>query len=393
MKEKYRIVEVNDSKSQKEFLLLPARLYKEEKNWIRPLDKDIESVFDSKKNKYFRHGECIRWIVLDANNQTVGRIAAFIDNRTARTYEQPTGGLGFFECINDKEVAFLMFNKCQSWLKERGMEAMDGPVNFGDRDKWWGLLVDGFYEPNYCMPYHFKYYKALFEDYGFQNYYNQYTYHCPIDDAGVKKSVREKAERISRNPDYSFKTLERKYLDKYSEDFRDIYNKAWCKYSGASEMTKTHAKSLFKSMKPIMDTRLLWFAYYKNEPIAFFLMIPEINTVRKRLRGKLNLWAKLIFFYLFKIRKLCKKAFGVIFGVVPEHQGKGLEGAIIMAYAKVALSPSFPYTEMEMNWIGDFNPAMMRINEDVGATIRKTHVTYRYLFDRTKEFKRAQRRN
>lgn len=389
----YKVVEVNNKRTEKEFLLLPVSLYKNEKNWIRPLDKDIQSVFDPKQNKKFRQGECIRWILVDENKKTVGRIAAFIDPQTSKTYEQPTGGIGFFECIYNKEAASLLFNTCKEWLQKKGMEAMDGPINFGDRDRWWGLLVDGFYEPNYCMPYNFEYYKALFEDYGFQNFYNQYTYHTPINDHGLKNTVREKALRIAGNPDYVFRTIERKKLDKYSEDFVTIYNKAWGKYAGASSITKTHAKGLFRSMKAIMDERILWYAYYKDDPVAFFLMIPEINASIKRLNGKFHQLAKLKFLYYFKLRKVCKKAFGVIFGVVPEHQGKGLEAAIIMAYAKVALSPSFPYTEMEMNWIGDFNPAMMKINEDVGAKIRKTHVTYRYLFDRTKEFKRAARRS
>ena len=49
--------------------------------------------------------------------------------------------MGFFECINDESVAFAMFDKCKAWLQERGMEAMDGPINFGERDRWWGLVV------------------------------------------------------------------------------------------------------------------------------------------------------------------------------------------------------------------------------------------------------------
>src|SRR5687768_10986398 len=104
-----QVIEVNSPAHRQEFILLPVRLYKKEKNWIRPLDKDIEEVFDKAKNKYFRHGECTRWILKDDTGVTIGRVAAFIDRKTAKTHDQPTGGMGFFECIDDQRAAFLLF--------------------------------------------------------------------------------------------------------------------------------------------------------------------------------------------------------------------------------------------------------------------------------------------
>ena len=50
---------------------------------------------------------------------------------------------------------------------QKGMEAMDGPINFGERDRWWGLITEGFTPPLYCMNYNPPYYIALFENYGF----------------------------------------------------------------------------------------------------------------------------------------------------------------------------------------------------------------------------------
>jgi hypothetical protein len=145
-------------------------------------------------------------------------------------------------------------------------------------------------------------------------------------------------------------------------------------------------------MKPILDERLMWFAYYDHLPVAFFIMIPEINQIVKHLNGNFGLVNKLLFLYL-KKKKIVSKILGLIFGIVPEHQGKGLEGALVMAFAGIAWAPDFQYKELELNWIGDFNPSMMRVAEQIGARIIKTHVTYRYLFDRTKEFKRAPKVN
>src|SRR4026208_569239 len=118
---------VTTSARPKEFLILPVKLYKNESNWIRPLDKDIESVFDKEKNKDFRHGECTRWILMNEKGETIGRVAAFVNKKTvSKGNDQPTGGMGFFECINDEKAAFMLFDRCKQWLQSKGMEAMDG---------------------------------------------------------------------------------------------------------------------------------------------------------------------------------------------------------------------------------------------------------------------------
>ena len=386
MSKQFEIVEVKDKKDSKEFLMLPVRLYKKEKNWIRPLDTDIEKVFDKKLNKYFRHGECTRWIMKDETGKTIGRVAAFIDKKQANKNDQPTGGMGFFECINDKDAAFALFDKCKKWLKERKMEAMDGPVNFGERNDWWGLLKEGFSEPNYGVPYNFYYYNDLFEAYGFKLYYNQYTYHVSTDHQ-LSDVVVRKAEKILNNPNYSFRHLEKKQLDKYTEDFRIIYNKAWAKHDGVNKLSSLGAKAVMKKMKPILEEKLLWYAYYKDEPVAFFLMLPDLNQLFKHVNGKFNLIGKLKAFY-YKKTGACKKMLGMLFGVVPEYQVKGVESAIVVTFSNIAKTRSFHYTDLEMNWIGDFNPKMMHVAEQVGGKILKTHITYRYLFDRNIPFKR-----
>ena len=378
--------EVLDAATRQEFLLFPVRLYKEDKHWIRPLDKDINSVFDTEENKYFRHGQATRWLLKNQQNETIGRVAAFINNKTAKTTEYINGGMGFFECIDDRKAAFLLFDTCKQWLAERGMEAMDGPINFGDRDKWWGLLVDGFVDPNYCMYYHKPYYRNFFEQYGFQVYFEQYTYHRKVD-APLPPMYADKADRIARDSNYTFEHIQKKNLEKYAEDFRYIYNKAWVKHSGVREMPKAQAMSVMKQLKPVLDEDIVWFAYYNQEPVGFFIMIPELNQIFKHLNGQLNRLGKIKFLY-HKLMETCKKMFGIAFGIIPEFQGRGLEGAIVMAAAK-KVQPMKKYTDFEMNWIGSFNPKMIKICESVGSTVIKTHHTYRYLFDPTKPFHRA----
>ncbi len=383
-----QIIEVTTEKHAKEFLEFPVRLYKEDKNWIRPLDKDINSVFDHKLNKLFRLGSVAnRWLLVDNEGKTIGKIAAFVNEKTKNSVKNfVTGGIGFFDCINDQDAANLLFDTSINWLKERGIEAVDGPINFGERDKWWGLLVDGFTEPNYCMPYNFPYYQALFENYGFKLYFNQYTYSRIVEEP-LDPKVLEKAKRVQDNPDFSFKHCKKKDLEMYMEHFRQIYNKAWVKHKGVGEMSTLQVKGIMKAIKPILDEELLWFAYYKGEPAAFFLMLPEMNQIFKHFNGKLNWLNKLRTVYMLWTKQ-CKRFFGVVFGVIPELQGKGVEAAIVAEFEKVVRRPSFQYEVLEMNWIGDFNPKMMRVAEAVGGKIFKTHITYRYLIDQSIEYNR-----
>ncbi len=392
-----QLIEVTTPQQHKEFLDFPSRLYKNEPNWIRPLDKDIEKVFDPQKNTFFSHGECIRWILKDDKDKTIGRVAAFIDRHsTVKEWlqpdgtirkEQPTGGMGFFECINDQKAAFTLFDSCKKWLQARGMEAMDGPINFGERDQFWGLLVDGFLPPNYGMFYHMPYYKELFDAYGFKEYFKQYTYYRTVK-APLHPAVFARAERIRTNPDYSFSHIYKNDLEKYTEDFRVIYNKAWVKIkAGTAEMTFEQSRNLMKQLKPIIDEKLIWFAYFKGEPIAFFVMLPEMNQIFRHLNGKFDTWAKLKFLW-HQWRGTCRRMFGVIFGVVPEHQGKAVEAAIVMAARDLIQDHYDRYDDLEMNWIGDFNPSMMKVVEIMGGKIIKTHLTMRKLFDETQPYER-----
>ncbi|MBU0486854.1 MAG: hypothetical protein KKA07_00845 [Bacteroidetes bacterium] len=382
-----KLTEVITTQQSKKFITFPVRLYKDEKAWIRPIDRDIEGIFDPGVNESFQHGECIRWILED-NGVVIGRVAAFVNTITQnKDTDQPTGGMGFFECINDQEAANILFNSCKIWLQQKGVEAMDGPINFGDRDKWWGLLTKGFeLEPIYQCNYHFPYYQNLYENYGFQVFFEHYTF---IRDAfdPFHPRIKYKADLISQDKNYTFEHIRKKYYKKYSADFISIYNRAWVGHEGVPQISKEQGEALINKLKPIIDEKIIWLAYYKGEPVAFYINIPEVNQNFKHVNGKLNLIGKLKFLW-FKWRKTNKKMLGMVFGIVPEHQGKGLDGALIMAVANVIQNEYKRYNIIEISGIGDFNRAMILVVKQVGGEIGKIHSTYRYLFDRSKPFER-----
>jgi len=374
------IIEVNSKKDKKDFIQIACSIYKNEKNWIRPLDKDINSVFDPKTNKAFRKGDVKRWI-LKNNNETIGRIAAFYSSKNDKE-KLKVGGCGFFECIDDKEAAKMLFDTAKNWLEKNGYNSMDGPINFGERDKWWGCLVEGFdIDPNYLQNYGKAYYQKLFENYGFQLLFRQLTFLKKVR-TPLSEKLSLKAERALRDPNYNFKTLEKRNIQKYIRDFTKIYNDAWSKYPGVSKLELSQAKLLFAQLKPILDEKILWFAYHNNDPVGFFISIPEMNQIFKHVNGKLDLFGKLKTFYHLKIKKSCKKMVGLVFGIVPKHQGKGVDGALIMA-SRETIQEKLAYEDLELNWIPDFNKSMIRVAEQVQVKLGKIHHTYRYNFDRS----------
>lgn len=378
------LTEVKSTAVAKEFLLLPVNIYKNDPNWCRPLNHDIEAVFDEKKNKFFRHGQCTRWI-LKKDGIVIGRVAAFINQRTADKETQPVGGMGFFECINNKEAAFKLFDTCKEWLEQRGMEAMDGPINFGERDAWWGLLVDGFTPVPYKMNYNPPYYQAFFEEYGFKNYFEQWCYSLHVADHPQEKFYLRHAA-IASNPDFSSAHLLKNNLEKFAGDFMQVYNKAWVKHGSGKQLEQHQVLSFFKKMKPVMDEKIIWFVYYKGEPVGTWVNLPDINAVFRKFNGKFGWFEKLRFVVELK-RRSVKKMIGFVFGVIPEYQGKGVDAYMIIEAANFIQGRNL-YDGLEMQWIGDFNPKMIKICEDLGASRTRTLITYRYLFDRSKEFKR-----
>lgn len=394
-------IEVHTKADKKEFNDFAARLYKNNPYWIRPLNKDIEIVFDETQNPLFKQtggkngeikAQAIRWLLQNNIGETVGRIAAFVNPKTVlQDNEQPTGGAGFFECINDEKVAFALFDKAKKWLQERGMEAMDAPINFGERNQWWGVLIDGFDKaPNYQMGYNFEYYKDFFEKWGFQEYFQQFTYGRDMYD--VSERLQKIADRVMSREGYSFSHINKATIDKHAEDFRDVYNASWGNHAGVAKLTVEDSKALLKQMKPILEEDLVWFAYFEGKAIGFYVMLPELNQLFKHLNGKFGLWQKLQFMW-HKLQKNNNKVFGVIFGVSPEFQRKGVELGMVVAYQeerKKYLNKNAPYqyNYIEFNWIGDFNTNMVKLCESLEAEKVKRHATYRYLFDRTKPFER-----
>lgn len=381
-----QIVEVNNPATTRKWMDLPWKIYANDSNWIPHLRQDIAKVFDKKANKFYREGDCVRWILLDEFGNTIGRVAAFYWKKYSGGQKQPTGGLGFFECIEDKTAAFKLMDAACNWLRDKGMEAVDGPINFGEKDAFWGLLVENFTDmSSYRMNYNPPYYREFFESYGFQLYFQQFCYKRSVTEPAQPIFVR-KAQGILSDPNYTVTNARGMSLDEITEKFVTVYNAAWAGHLGFKKMPLAQGKVVMKSLKPVMDKDVMFFIHYQQRPVAFYLNMPELNEVFQYVNGNLNWWGKLIFLLRFKFGKRHTMV-GMLFGVDREFQGKGIEGALIK-WAEIKVVPLNRYVDTILTWVGDFNPKMVHLCENLGAHRYRNLITYRKLFDETKEFSR-----
>lgn len=381
------IIEVINKKTEHAFLEVSPIVNRINSNYIRPLDSEIQEIFDKEKNKFYREGGTAKRWILKKDKNLIGRIAAYIypkyrNNGTS----YPVGCIGFFDCINNQAAANLLFDTAKMWLRENGMHAMDGPVNFGDRDKWWGCMISGFEEePIYGMAFNPDYYQKLFENYGFKNYYNQYYFKLDLNRKLDEKFLKRYNAIKSKN-EYTAKHINVKNLDKHAEEFAIVYNKAYAAHKEGKEITKQQVLNLFTSLKPIIDEKIIWFAYHHDEPIAFWINIPDINQYFKHFDGKLGLWQKLQLMWM-KWNNYCKKFIGIAYAVVPKYQRLGMDSFMIYE-ASIEIQFKLPYNAYEMGWTGDWNPKMLRVYDNLNSTVSRKLITYRYIFDNLHTFER-----
>jgi hypothetical protein len=383
-----KLIEVTNKSTVNLFNNLPLIIYKNDPNFACPLIKMVEETFDSKKNSFFKHGKAIRWVLVDEKRKPIGRIAAFVDFEKAYVFDQPTGNIGFFECINNKEASSILFSSAKDWLFRQGMEAMDGPANMGENYMNHGLLVKGFVPQGFGMPYNPPYYLDLFESFGFKVYYEQYSYHIDYSKPFPERFWKV-AEWVAKKPRFSFKHFDWSKTNQFVDDFSHVYNEAWKKHEHYKPIDKYELKNFLESSKILLDPEFIWFAYCENEPIAMFVMLPDFNQALIHLKnGKLN------FLNIIKLTRFIKKGKFtrtriIIMGVAEKYQRSGIDAAIFWHLQNEVMPHKPRYNELELSWAGDFNPKIISLYKATGGVHSKTHYQMRYLFDREKPFERC----
>ncbi len=361
---------VTSPKGIKQFHAFSRKLYASDEQHVSHIDQDIESIFDSKKNNSFDGGDAQRWIAYKGN-EVVGKIAAFYNRVSSQS------GIGFIDFIDSKDVAFALFDTGVHWLKQNGFTEVEAPVNFGERDKYWGLLVEGFKNPSYQESYNYPYYEKYFEEYGFEKIIEQTTSEAKPDDIDFDK-YKKFTDRLLERGELRAEHFRISEMKKFVKDFTTIYNQAWEGHEHFVPFTEERVGNLFKEMKSIIREDLLWFLYDGDEPIGFYLSIIDLNQILRYLNGSMNLWGKIKFLWYRKTVKITRVR-GIIFGVIPRFHSKGVYSVLIMKMYEVMKND--PYLESsELAWIGDFNPKMHALFESLNAKKTKVHFTFKKVF-------------
>jgi len=366
LENKIIIKPVESKKDLNNFLSLPEKLYKEDKNWVPKLDFDIKYIL-SDKNPFYEHSYKKLFLAYK-NDEIVGRIAVVVDYNYVDFQKEKTGFFGFFESINDQNVTSALLYECEKVLREKGMENIIGPMSPSSNDEC-GLLLEGFdSSPRFMMPYNPRYYIDLLEKAGYIKAKDLVALNVVIEGTDFSKLERfvEKIKR--RTPQMKSRPADmRKFKDEV-EIIRKIYNNAWEKNWGFVPWTDNELNDTAKNLKPLMIGEFIQIGCYNDEPIGFLLAFPDYNEVIKEIgRSLLPFgWLK---FMLSKTR--IKTGRLLAMGVAKEYENKGI-GAL-MYYNALQVGLRRKWKECEFSWILEDNIKTIRIGEMMGGEIYKKY--------------------
>jgi len=368
------IITVSDNANMDEFIDLPWKIYAGDPNWVPPLKKAVRRLLDPAKHPFWKFSERVLFLAR-RDHETVGRIAAIIDNNYNTFYEEHMGIWGFFESVNDPGVAQALFRAVEEWVISKGMTFLRGPLNPSQNYEV-GTLIEGFeYPPVIMMTYNPEYYVPLIESCGFHKEKDLYAIQLVENDranARVERLVR----RIRRKGNIKVRSARKKDFYSEMELVKEIYHSAWSRNWGFVPMTDDEMLEMGREMVRIMDPDLFFFLYYDDEPVGVCIILPDVNPLLQRLNGKIGLLGLLkILLY----RKEITKLRGLVMGFKRSHQKLGLPLVAFDHLNRVAREGN--YKEIEMGWNLEDNHDINNFEIELGGRVYKKYRIYRKSFD------------
>lgn len=362
---------VKDEIDKMRFIKFPWEIYKGDDKWVPPLIYDVRKNLDEKKNPFYKHAKSQLFLALDGKT-IVGRIAAIINDNHNFKYKDKTGFIGYFECVNSKEVSSLLFEAAKEWLKQNGMNTMRGPINLSINDEV-GLLVNGFDKsPVLLMTYNPEYYVNLFENYGFSKAKDFYAYIFTQEDARLNPKSMDKLERVGqivlKRENIKIRKIVLKNLPDELLKVMKIYNEAWVDNWGSVQMTEDEFRFVASSLKPLVDEDIVYFAEVEGEAVGFSLSLPDFNQIFKKLNGRLFPFGAI---KILTGKKKINFIRVMIMGVIPKYQKKGIEAVFINDTIKTGMNKG--YDGAEISWVLEDNIPMVQTAVNLGAKIYKTY--------------------
>lgn len=337
------------------FIKAQWEFYKDDPNWVAPLIMDRKKLLDQKKNPFYKHSE-MQLFLAERDGKVVGRIAAIVNYNHNKVHHDTVGFFGFFECVNDQDVANELFRHAETWLRDRGRTAVRGPVNPSMNDEC-GLLVEGDGPPVLLMTYNPPYYAELIERAGYGKVQDLVAYLLDQRTYRSEKLDRVVDALIKRNK-ITFRSIDFKNKQQFKRDvdvIKDIYNTAWEPNWGFVKMTDEEFDFLAADLKQIADPEYVFFAEVDGKIAGFILALPDINQCLKHNRsGNIvtGLW------HLLTKKKNITLLRIVVLGVLPEYQKLGIDAALYHEVGRRSAPRGI--THGEASWILEDNVMMNR---------------------------------
>jgi hypothetical protein len=318
------IKRVANKRMMKEFIMLPwaARLYENDPAWVPPIIGEVKTLLDRNKGYFFEIGEA-EFFLAYRGNRPVGRITAHVNRLYEQKYDMDTGFFGFFESMNDIDVARALFDTASSWLKEKGKTVMNGPQSFSIYDSV-GFEIDGVENMPSVGLFHFApYYKDLAEACGFTKCIDWYSFLVKSANYSKHEPYLEAVkESILKGMDVEFKTLEKRDMARRTREVQQIFNAAWEGNWGHLPLTDRQMDMIFKELRQVIIPELAIFAEKNGRTVGFIITVLDVNPALRCLNGRLYPWRLLRFL---KKMKESRRVRTIIMGVLPEYRGQHID--------------------------------------------------------------------
>ncbi len=361
------ITKVSSQADLMSFIKFPWKIYDGHPHWVPPLIMDRKKMFSTEKNPFFKHAE-MQLFLAKTNGQLVGRIAAIKNDLHNQHHNDKVGFFGFFECVNDQDVANKLFDSAKQWLKEKGLDRMRGPANPSSNDEY-GMLAEGFDDPpRILMTYNPPYYLNLCEGYGLKKAKDLNAWMLETDKVLSSEKLKRVADIAQQRSRLKITQIDMKNFNSELDKVKYVYNKAWAPNWGFVPMTDEEIDTMAKDFKSIIEPSLVLFGEIDNKLVGFALVVLDYNYVFKQMNGHLFPFG---IFKLFTQKKNIKWARIITLGIIPEYQKRGLDA--VFYYEIVKRAAKINIFLGEASWVLEDNEMMNR-----GLDVMNAHPYKRY---------------
>ena len=369
-----RVLPVRTFRDRQRFIAFPYELYRSSAYWTPPLRREQAQLVFSKKNPFFQHGTIAPFIAEDASGRVLGRIAAIVNGTHRERYDDGVGFFGFFECLERYDVAAQLFDAASAQLKAEGFSALRGPMNPSINDCS-GLLVNGFdRRPSLLMPYNPPYYHDFLLRYGFVQKIRMTAFYGAWRHLNVSRLQRG-AEIVERRlPKLRVRNPDMDHFDAEVRIMWQIYNQAFAGGWGHVPLSEAEFEHMARSMRPILDPRLIFFLEHDGAPVGFSLSLPDVSPLLRRVKnGRL---------FPFGFIKLlggawfgeCREVRTAVLALLPEYQRRGLDTLLVLKTIEHARQNG--YVAGELSWVMENNLVLRNALGNLGAVVDKEYAIF-----------------